>query len=402
MFLTPSNAFCEVPRDLVESLSKNGLALIIGVSSYRGGWDRLPQVMREVDTLANGLAPHFAHVFTLKDPTIAELRSTMRDFLLGRGNVTDERIFIFYAGHGFTDLNQNADRSTGYITGTDTPVYNPDAPQVDQAIAFEEIDAWNRQTRARHVLMVFDSCFAGSLFLTRAALQTHTYDFGRLRKLNDEPSRYYITSGDETNEVPADSPMADLILRGLNGEADLDQSGYVTEEDLAVFIKRNIARYSQRPLNPLSGSIGDVRLSQGKFIFLTGLTQQVVRPQVPGPESDQVAPHPSRVYMVFFDWDRADLSERAREIIHDAAGSFARIDARSIIVNGYTDATHTPEYAMELSKREALSVAAELIRDGVPKEAIQIRAYGQAKLLVPTAEGVREPQNRRAEIIIQG
>ena len=221
------NAVAQFPNDLLESLSGKGLALLISVANYQQGWDYLPQTLGEVDSLAAGLSPHFAQVFTLKDPSAADIRSALRSFLLGRGNASDERIFIFYAGHGFTDFNQASNRSTGYITGADTPLYNPNHPQVDQAIAFEEIDALNSQTRARHVLMIFDSCFAGSLFLTRGFSQPQIYDVGRLRTLNDEPSRYYITSGDETNEVPANSPMADLILRGLSGEADLDRSGYV-------------------------------------------------------------------------------------------------------------------------------------------------------------------------------
>jgi outer membrane protein OmpA-like peptidoglycan-associated protein len=46
-------------------------------------------------------------------------------------------------------------------------------------------------------------------------------------------------------------------------------------------------------------------------------------------------------------------------------------------------------------------VAAELVRDGVPQSAINIQGLGDTHLLVPTAAGVREPQNRRVEIIIR-
>jgi outer membrane protein OmpA-like peptidoglycan-associated protein len=45
-------------------------------------------------------------------------------------------------------------------------------------------------------------------------------------------------------------------------------------------------------------------------------------------------------------------------------------------------------------------VAAELVRDGVPRAEIDIHAYGDTRPLVPTAPGVREPQNRRVEIIL--
>ena len=51
--------------------------------------------------------------------------------------------------------------------------------------------------------------------------------------------------------------------------------------------------------------------------------------------------------------------------------------------------------------RRAQTVAAELVRDGVPRNAITIQGFGETHLLVPTGPGVREPQNRRVEIIIR-
>jgi OOP family OmpA-OmpF porin len=54
---------------------------------------------------------------------------------------------------------------------------------------------------------------------------------------------------------------------------------------------------------------------------------------------------------------------------------------------------------MGLSERRARVVAAELVRDGVPQNAIDMHAYGDTHLLVPTGPGVREPQNRRVEIV---
>jgi len=70
-------------------------------------------------------------------------------------------------------------------------------------------------------------------------------------------------------------------------------------------------------------------------------------------------------------------------------------------VNGYTDRSGTPQYNLRLSMRRARSVQAELIRDGVPRNVIDIHGYGETHPLVPTAPGVREPQNRRVEIILR-
>jgi len=110
---------------------------------------------------------------------------------------------------------------------------------------------------------------------------------------------------------------------------------------------------------------------------------------------------PTRSYLVFFDWDRADLTSRARQIIGEAASNSTRVQYTRIEVNGYTDTSGTPGYNQKLSLRRADTVAAELVRDGVPQTGINIQAFGQTHLLVPTADGVREPQNRRVEIIIR-
>ena len=42
-----------------------------------------------------------------------------------------------------------------------------------------------------------------------------------------------------------------------------------------------------------------------------------------------------------------------------------------------------------------------MVRDGVARSDIDIQAFGDTKPLVPTAAGVREPQNRRVEIVIK-
>jgi OOP family OmpA-OmpF porin len=113
------------------------------------------------------------------------------------------------------------------------------------------------------------------------------------------------------------------------------------------------------------------------------------------------APAPSRSYLVFFDWDKASLTDRARQIIKDAADNSTRVQYTRIEVNGYTDTSGTAKYNQGLSIRRAQAVAAELTRDGVPQNVINIQGFGDTHLLVATGPGVREPQNRRVEIIIR-
>ncbi|MCR0981370.1 OmpA family protein [Roseomonas populi] len=125
---------------------------------------------------------------------------------------------------------------------------------------------------------------------------------------------------------------------------------------------------------------------------------------VPAPVAAQApaaAPAPARTYLVFFDFDRADLTDRARQIISEAAQAVSSTGTTRIEVAGHADRSGTPQYNQRLSMRRAEAVAAELTRRGVPRSAMSIQAFGESRPLVPTADGVREPQNRRVEIVLR-
>ncbi|MES2713192.1 MAG: OmpA family protein [Pseudomonadota bacterium] len=109
----------------------------------------------------------------------------------------------------------------------------------------------------------------------------------------------------------------------------------------------------------------------------------------------------ARTYIVFFDWNRADLTERARQIIAEAASASTSVASTRIEVAGHADRSGTPAYNQGLSQRRANTVAAELVRRGVNRANIAISAFGETRPLVPTADGVREPQNRRVEIVLR-
>jgi OOP family OmpA-OmpF porin len=113
------------------------------------------------------------------------------------------------------------------------------------------------------------------------------------------------------------------------------------------------------------------------------------------------APAPARSYLVFFDWDKANLTERAKSIVKEAADNSTHVQVTRIEVNGYTDTSGKANYNQALSVRRAQAVAGELVRDGVPQNVIDIKGFGDTHLLVATGPGVREPQNRRVEIIIR-
>ena len=70
-----------------------------------------------------------------------------------------------------------------------------------------------------------------------------------------------------------------------------------------------------------------------------------------------------------------------------------------IVVTGHTDTVGSVLYNQKLSDRRAAAVKAELQSLGVDSNVIVATGVGKNGLLVPTANGVREAQNRRAEIV---
>jgi OmpA-OmpF porin, OOP family len=121
--------------------------------------------------------------------------------------------------------------------------------------------------------------------------------------------------------------------------------------------------------------------------------QAVVQPAVPG------RPQP---YLVFFDFDRSDITPEADRIIRAAADAWKRGQTRmTVALVGHADRSGTDAYNQRLSERRAAAVRARLIQYGVGGETIQARGLGESQPLVPTADGVREPQNRRVEIGLQ-
>jgi len=106
-------------------------------------------------------------------------------------------------------------------------------------------------------------------------------------------------------------------------------------------------------------------------------------------------------YMVFFDFDRSTITATAAETIKKAAADAKAGQRTRIGVTGHADRSGADAYNMALSFRRAEAVKAQLIREGIPATGIVVVGRGESQPLVQTADGVREPQNRRVEIVLQ-
>jgi OOP family OmpA-OmpF porin len=119
------------------------------------------------------------------------------------------------------------------------------------------------------------------------------------------------------------------------------------------------------------------------------------------PPPPAVPPAIARTYNVYFDFDRAELTPEAQQIVAEAATNAQRGGVSRILVTGHADRAGSDAYNQGLSERRAAAVRQELQRRGVGPAEIATTAQGERSPAVPTPDGVREPRNRRVEIVLQ-
>ena len=125
----------------------------------------------------------------------------------------------------------------------------------------------------------------------------------------------------------------------------------------------------------------------------------------PQPTTAAAPPPPpaaGTAFMVFFDWNASNLSAQALTTVKQAAAAYKASGGAPVTATGHADRSGLDAYNMALSLRRANTTKAALGREGVPAAAVTVVGRGESQPLVPTADGVREPQNRRVEIAVGG
>ena len=161
-----------------------------------------------------------------------------------------------------------------------------------------------------------------------------------------------------------------------------------------VAVSRGVSLYAEVDYAlPLDGGVRGVQA-------LGGIRVNLNPPPPPPLPTPEIAVLWNTAFIVFFDWDRADLTAEANLVLDEVAVVANETGYASIRLDGYTDLSGSAAYNLGLSERRANAVADGLIARGIAPDEIVIRAFGEENPLVPTPDGVREPQNRRVEIFL--
>ncbi|MEL0161112.1 MAG: caspase family protein, partial [Deltaproteobacteria bacterium] len=259
-------------------------ALVIGVSQYRNGWSNLPGVQDDVEEVSQSLKANGFEVTTIEDPGLDELENAIEDFIFEKGTNPENRLLIYYAGHGHT-MTLGYGGEMGFLVPADAPVPQKgrDAKFRRQALSMQRIEEVAKNTSAKHVLFMFDACFAGSVFLATRAAPAY------IQQNTKEPVRQFITSGSAEQEVPDKSIFRRAFVDALNGKADYDKDGYLTGTELGAYIQKRTAEDWEGKLTPQYGKLQDPNLNKGDFVFeLSKPLKEKSPPAEPAP----VAPPP--------------------------------------------------------------------------------------------------------------
>ncbi|MHA4871493.1 OmpA family protein [Duganella sp. PWIR1] len=112
-------------------------------------------------------------------------------------------------------------------------------------------------------------------------------------------------------------------------------------------------------------------------------------------------PQRAAVFIVYFITDTDNLTAESAAQLAQIKSQLASRPAPEIIVIGHTDTVAKREYNDALSLRRAATVKQILVEAGIAEDQIVVQARGERELLVPTADGVDEPRNRRVEIRVR-
>lgn len=254
------------PPGDADTLYRDSHALVIGIDQY-AKWPQLHHAVRDARAVQETLVSRFGfkpeNVTALYDgeATRTNILRVLNEKLADPKKLKrDDRVLVFYAGHGGTRKLASG-RDVGYLI----PV---DAAQVDfasDAISMPQLQEVAEATPAKHVLFLIDACYSG-LGLTRGGGAPKTDSF--LRDNARRLGRQMLTAGGVDQQVADDGPGGHSVftwtlLQALNGKADLNDDSVITATELAAYVAPAVSAIARQTpaFGSLPGSEG------GEFVF---------------------------------------------------------------------------------------------------------------------------------------
>ena len=235
-------------------------ALIVGISDFTNGWPDLPGVEEDVMAVKGALESNGFNVEVTRNASKNQLDQAFTNFISKYGQNPNNRLLIYFAGHGHT-VNTSYGDNLGYIVPADAPL--PGSNFQSKAMAMAQIEIYAKQIQSKHALFLFDACFSGSLLnLSRAAPVSISYK-------TTQAVRQFITSGSENEEVPDKSIFRRQFVEALTTDhADANKDGYLTGSELGNFLQEQVINYSYNAQHPQYGKIRHPKLDKGDFVFV--------------------------------------------------------------------------------------------------------------------------------------
>ena len=242
-------------------LYKDYHALVVGVSEYEH-WPKLRNAAKDAREVASALKVLGFKVTLVLNPGYLEMLSALRKLAYTMGSERERGLLFYFAGHGET-LELADGTQLGFIIPRDCPLKSVDPIGFDsKAISMKEIETTALKVKSKHLLMVFDSCFSGTLFYIDRSPPAD------ITEKSAWPVRQFITAGDAEEQVPDQSVFKKVFLQGINGRADLNDDGYVTGSELGMYLETMVVRYTNKNQHPKYGKMNNPELDKGDFVFV--------------------------------------------------------------------------------------------------------------------------------------
>ena len=130
---------------------------------------------------------------------------------------------------------------------------------------------------------------------------------------------------------------------------------------------------------------------------------QITRDQVQDIFGDAISarPLPPISYILYFKEGTSDPTDASRPVLKEILDEVGRRQSAEVVVIGHTDREGSVPSNDRLSISRAQSVAEFMVAQGIAEGSIRTEGRGEREPVVQTADGVEEPLNRRAEIVIR-